>query len=104
MAAVEVAVAGSTYTSTPQIAHITPEVIREAVADLHVEQQVETIAGVQGTVLTVTWTQNPLSDVVVYRTTSPVGRRGAGAGGTWRRASWPARAWMSPTRSPAPPA
>ena len=72
VAAVEVTVAGSTYTSTPQIAHITPEVIREAVADLHVEQQVETIAGVQGTVLTVTWTQNPLSDVVVYRTTSPV--------------------------------
>lgn len=72
VAAVEVTVAGSTYTSTPQIAHITPEVIREAVADLHVEQQVETVAGVQGTVLTVTWTQNPLSDVVVYRTTSPV--------------------------------
>ena len=33
VAAVEVTVAGSTYTSTPQIAHITPEIIHEAVAD-----------------------------------------------------------------------
>lgn len=72
VAAVEVTVSGQTYTSAPQVAHITPELVREAVTDLSAHQQAQGAEGVRGTLLSVTWTQNPLSDVVVYRTDSPV--------------------------------
>lgn len=75
VAAVEVEVAGQTWTSMPVRRHITPEVARECIADLAITEE-ET--GAQS--LTVTWTQFPQSTVSIYRTNRPVAPEAAARG------------------------
>jgi putative uncharacterized protein (fragment) len=71
VAAVEVEVAGRTYTSPPARNQITPEVVIEAIDDLSVDRRTED-AGAATESLTVRWTQVPSARVTVYRTSSPV--------------------------------
>ena len=71
VAAVEVEVAGRTYTSPPARNQITPEVVIEAIDDLSVDRRTED-AGAATESLTVHWTQVPSARVTVYRTSSPV--------------------------------
>lgn len=75
VAAVEVKVAGQTWTSVPMRRHITPEVARERITDLAITEE-ET----SGQSLTVTWTQFPQSTVSVYRTNRPVAPEAAARG------------------------
>jgi putative uncharacterized protein (fragment) len=71
VAAVEVQVSGETYTSKPIRQHITPEVERERIIDLGVDDD-QGVEGPHGAVLRLTWTQLPQSSVTIYRTQGPV--------------------------------
>ncbi|QPL04925.1 MULTISPECIES: hypothetical protein [Actinomyces] len=66
VAAVEVSVGGETYTSSPQVLSIVPDVAHEAVADFTVEHDPDQGEG-RGASLHISWTQHPLSAVTVYR-------------------------------------